>query len=199
MTNATVTGTALIMDPREPPHDMTNPHIHLHFPPAAICVRTDIDVHQLHPDLPLNTIPIDRTTSSPFVITSGNTTIKVTRTGIPILPAYAVTDYYMEGATVSPTQHHLIHPDPPPDGRWSIASLYVMLTRYKKWSNVTLLRSLWTTDQERRTLIDNIYRKIHHNANLLEQRAELQRLHALAESTITRYPDLYAQAQQYTT
>lgn len=120
MTNATVTGTAIIMDPREPQHDMTRPIIHLHFPPAAICVQTDIDVQQLHPDLPPNSIPIDRTTSSPFVITSADITIKATRTGIPILPAYAVTDYYMEGATVSPTQHYLIHPDPPPDGRCAL-------------------------------------------------------------------------------
>lgn len=80
-----------------------------------------------------------------------------------------------------------------------IASLYVMLTRYRIWSNVTLLRSLWSTDQERRTLIDNIYRKIHHNANLMEQRAELQRLGASAESTLARHPNLYDQAQQYTT
>lgn len=198
MTNATATGTTLIMDPREPPHNAAAPHIHLQYPPAAVCVQTDMNVPQLHVDLPPNTIPIDHVTSSPFTITSETVTVKVTRTGIPLLPAYAVTDYYMEGATVSPSQHYLIHPDPPPDSHWSIASLYVMMTRYRTWSSVTLLRSLWTSPEERHSLIHNIHRKIHGNANLLEQQAELQRLQTLAESTITRHHDLYTQAQQST-
>ena len=199
MTNATVMGEKLILDPREPQYDPTAEHVHLQFPPAAVCVKPSVSIQRIHNQLPNNTIPIDRITSTPFTITSADAKITITRSEIPITPAYAVTDYYIEGATISPTQRYLIHPDPPPDGHWNIASLYVMLTRYKSWDYVSLLKPLWSTDSqiERKQLIDTIYKKINNNKQLKEQRAELNRLALLATETIANHPTLYTDAQQY--
>jgi len=104
---------------------------------------------------------------------------------IPLGDAYAVTDFFAQGATFSDDECWISHLVPPPDNPISRASLLVTLTRYKRWSNFHHLGHLWPPGDA--TARDAIVTALH-SASLMQPQlvAELHRLQQLATATEAR-------------
>jgi hypothetical protein len=124
------------LDPREPSHHNESGSLSLHYPPAYILVclhRTKIETLQ---GLPPQVIPIKPLTKT-FSIQIAGESIAVTRTQLPITPAYAFTDYRSQGQTICPI---FVDIGRPPSGNLTPFNIYVALSRAKNRASIRLLR-----------------------------------------------------------
>jgi hypothetical protein len=102
---------------------------------------------------------------------------------MPILSAYAVTDYYAQGMSFPADEPWVLHLNPPPDGPIKRASILVMLSRFSVWSKVRLIQPLWKTKAERLQVIMRFAEAMELEDGL---HADLERLDALAAVTTAR-------------
>lgn len=86
--------------------------------------------------LPPHVIPISPITKT-FSITVGDTIKTVSRTQLPMTPAYAFTDYRAQGQTIVPV---IVDIGPPPTGGLTPFNIYVALSRAKGRDSTQLLR-----------------------------------------------------------
>ena len=164
----------IILDPREPPDDLTKPIRQLRYPPIAIIAKpSGPAMGRLYenPCIPEGCILVAPTTfGSKITIklptptlaqTHGQTITKVSfkRKGFPLSPAYCVTDYWAQGVSFK-DDCWICHLAPPPDGFFQRASLFVALTRYGKWSHVKTLTPLWPADADDATISAVVKRQV---------------------------------------
>ncbi len=214
--NTEAVGRGLVLDPNEPPDpNPTSPIRHLRFPPAALIVepqdvRFDDDINDTLPDdarLPRNTIALTPTYTDvgqlilprPIRLAQGQgevSTLNIKRYGLPVGSAYAVTDFFVEGANLR-SQWWALDLKPPPWGphatHVSGRSVYVCSSRFHEDDEVRLLRPLFDSnnEDERQHVIDQFTNAAVMNNDLI---AEHRRLEQLAAQTRRRYPDLFNEA-----
>lgn len=124
--------------------------------------------------------------------------IKVTRTGFDLSPAYAVTDYFIQGGTLPTHQVWFADFGIPPDNMIKKAMGYVTLTRYQGYDHLNTLEPLFKTDENgyissdalRKTpIFDKYLRCIRNSSPDLD--AQLALLTTLASQTHDRLKRLY--------
>ena len=64
------------------------------------------------------------------------------RLQLPYRPAVVITDFCAQGATFDSTRRVVVDLTRPPSGPFTFHSLYVTLSRFRRWSDVVLLRSI---------------------------------------------------------
>ena len=114
--------------------------IHLSAPPAYLLVRLDRTRASKLKDLPAGIVPIEPIKKSFRVtIKQGKShTRTISRTQLPLVAAYACTDYRAQGQTI---QSAYIDIATPPSGRLSLFNLYVALSRCPNRDDFRLLRN----------------------------------------------------------
>ncbi|KAG1807361.1 P-loop containing nucleoside triphosphate hydrolase protein [Suillus variegatus] len=132
----------------------------------AACALVDIPESALHvPDLDHGVVPIMPVTTS-FRFATGEKTISIRRTQLPIVPGWAFTDFKAQGSSLERVIVDLT-------SARSLQSIYVMLSRAPKLRNIAILR--WFSSK---TL----------NSNLQgDAREELKRLSIVARDTWQKY------------
>jgi hypothetical protein len=116
--------------------------------------------------------------------------ISVTRTTIPISPAYAVTDYFIQGETLPTHQMWFVDFDIPANGKMKNSTGYVVLTRYQSFDHVFPLNKLLGTEKDiTKTRIFKRYMSLMMGENI-DLDAEMVRLRALQVTTATRTRDI---------
>jgi ATP-dependent DNA helicase PIF1 len=137
----------------------------------AACALVNIPDSALQvPDLESGVVPILPVTNS-FRYSTGEKMVSIRRTQLPILPGWAFTDFKVQGSSLNRVIVDLT---------WarSLQSIYVMLSRAPKLSNIAILR--WFSSK---TL----------NSNLQgDARAELNQLDHVAKETRQRYLELHS-------
>lgn len=108
----------------------------LKYPPVYILVRLHRTKINCLTGLPSQVIPITPLTKTFNIQISGETTT-VSRSQLPIKPAYAFTDYRAEGQTIYPI---IIDIGRPPSGGISPFNIYVALSRAKGRDSIRLLQ-----------------------------------------------------------
>lgn len=116
------------------------------------------------------------------------------RWGPPLSGAYAVTDYFCQGASFKDACW-FVHLAPPP-GKFSRASVLVALTRFAAWSRIKSIAPLYDPDKPGDK--ENVVQRFINAARMEPSLArELQRLHVQAQRTARKYAqsvaDLLAQ------
>jgi hypothetical protein len=197
MRNNMCIGKRLVLDYREGPDDLTQAVRLLKYPPRGIYVRPEgVDVPTISDDPQLAgcVYVASHYTGAvkqqlPFTIPVGNkevSSISFKRWGLPLSGAYAVTDYFCQGASFK-TACWFVHLTPPP-GRMARASVLVALTRFPSWSSIKLIAPLYNPaipgDREQ---VVKRYMSAARMDPLLQR--ELQRLHTLADATTAKYSD----------
>ena len=110
----------------------------------------------------------------PQLIAGKKTThVNFRRVGFPLTNAYAVTDYWAEGATMPENQAWLLHLALPTDGHLQRSSFLVTLSRFRSADDVHLLCPMWASLEERRHVNERLHRALQMDADLA---AELDRL-----------------------
>jgi hypothetical protein len=92
--NNRCTGRQIVLDPREPADDLTQPFRLLHHPPLAIWVHpadTDFAAHLYESPAPPGCVPVMLDKKVQFAFEQVN----ITRSGIPLGDGYAATDFYI--------------------------------------------------------------------------------------------------------
>ncbi|KXZ41229.1 hypothetical protein GPECTOR_631g733 [Gonium pectorale] len=183
--NNTATGTGIILDPREPAIPAgTAVHV-LTYPPCAIIVKPD----GLSPGHTLPHLQPGEIVVAPSIVdftpSASRQPTAVTRYGSPLDAAYAVTDYYVQGASLR--GFWLVHFGRPPTGGYHRATLYVIATRFRSLNDLHLLTPLWNNAHEERQL-KLAFRKLAQRDPDLA--AEWERLTALAATTAAQYDAL---------
>lgn len=85
--------------------------------------------------LPDSVVPIYKCTKS-YTIYEGSKAIHISRTQFPLIPAYAITDYKSQGATL---QHCVVDLRKPPGTSKHFHALYVMLSRVQTLNGLYVL------------------------------------------------------------
>ncbi|KXZ41460.1 hypothetical protein GPECTOR_454g357 [Gonium pectorale] len=183
--NNTATGTGIILDPREPAIPAGAAVHVLTYPPCAIIVKPD----GLSPGHTLPHLQPGEIVVAPSIVdftpSAARQPAAVTRYGFPLDAAYAVTDYYVQGASLR--GFWLVHFGRPPTGGYHRASLYVIATRFRSLNDLHLLTPLWNNAHEERQL-KLAFRKLAQRDPDLA--AEWERLTALAATTAAQYDAL---------
>lgn len=125
---------AIILDEREPPCDGSR--VVLKYPPAYVLVKLDSSKAPKLDGLPEGVVPIVPIQKS-FYIKPGDRKVRVTRTQLPITPAYAFTDYRSQGQTI---EYVIIDIGWPPSGGLTGFNAYVALSRSSGRETIRLLR-----------------------------------------------------------
>lgn len=190
--NNTCVGLKLMLDPREPhvQADAPTPALRtLRYPPIGIVVkpRKALEHIAIHPPpIPHGCLVISqcKRTYPPEGLTRS---IQMERTGIPLYPAYAITDYCSQGQTYGDDRMHFTDWAVPETGSMKKESGYVTLTRYRSPDQMHALRPLVeeneTIDKSRATAR---YTALLQTRNL-DKEAEMRRLMQLAHDTKERY------------
>ena len=110
--------------------------IHLHYPPRFILVKLNRTKAPPLEGLPANVIPIVPVNKT-FTITNDGSHLTVTRTQLPLTPAYAFTDYRSQGQTIDPV---FVDIGRPPYGFLTPFNIYVALSRGTSQNHIRLLR-----------------------------------------------------------
>lgn len=195
--NSVCIGVSIVLDSREKDHDGEQPFRILKYLPLAIWVKPkDVNVGDVCGDLgPSGCIPIKKCSTGIVELklphAHGDTahSIKFTRWGIPLGDAYAVSDYYCEGASFK-DDCWIADMMPPADGPFVRASVFVILSRFKSLNNFRALRRLWPKgDDIAKQRIVGIYQKTAIMSTQL--RAELARLDELEIDTLKRHANLF--------
>ncbi|KXZ41459.1 hypothetical protein GPECTOR_454g356 [Gonium pectorale] len=183
--NNTATGTGIILDPREPAIPAGAAVHVLTYPPCAIIVKPD----GLSPGHTLPHLQPGEIVVAPSIVdftpSAARQPTAVTRYGFPLDAAYAVTDYYVQGASLH--GFWLVHFGRPPTGGYHRASLYVIATRFRSLNDLHLLTPLWNNAHEEQQL-KLAFRKLAQRDPDLA--AEWERLTALAATTAAQYDAL---------
>ncbi len=113
---------------REPPHKHDKDIIDLKYPPAYILVKLKKTRLKQLPGLEAGVIPIQPIVQKMRVnVSEGKSkTRTITRTQYPITPAYAFTDYCLQGQIILSVMVDLAKPS---SGRLSLFNMYVALYR----------------------------------------------------------------------
>ncbi|GLC69575.1 hypothetical protein PLESTF_000850400 [Pleodorina starrii] len=185
--NNVATGTGMVLDPREPSLAAAPWCTSYDTHPRAIIIRPD----GLDNSIRIGQLQAGEIVVAPITVQftphSAQNPQPIRRYGFPLEPAYAATDYYVQGATFR--GFWVAHLAKPPTGSYHRASLYVLPTRFTSLANFFLLTPLWPA----------------HDPEHHEEKKVKQRFHKLAG----RDPDLAAEwdrltvldrtAQQYDT
>jgi hypothetical protein len=127
----------IVLDEREDPLDVQTPIINLKYPPQLVLVKLlDGKAMKLH-GLPDGVLPITPISKSFTFQTSPKSRKNANRRQLPIVPAYALTDYRGQGQTVVPV---FIDIGRPPTGHLTAFNAYVALLRARGQHTVRLLR-----------------------------------------------------------
>ena len=110
--------------------------IHLHYPPRFILVKLNRTKAPTLEGLPPNVIPIVPVNKT-FTVTNHGSHLTVTRTQLPLTPAYAFTDYRSQGLTIDPV---FVDIGRPPYGYLTPFNIYVALSRGTSQKHIRLLR-----------------------------------------------------------
>lgn len=134
-TRGTIEG--LVLDPREE-HAIPNDegHIPLQYPPPVIYFKPDIPTQTIFEGVPRGIIPISPSTVGFNVEVEGRK-IKLERSQLAIVPAYAFTDYKSQGQTMECV---IVDISKPPTGSLSPFGAYVALSRSRGRSTIRILR-----------------------------------------------------------
>jgi hypothetical protein len=108
----------------------------LTYPPSYILVKLLRTKMNPLAGLPPQVIPISPITKT-FTISVGGNSLTVSRTQLPITPAYAFTDYRAQGQTIAPV---IVDIGRPPTGALTPFNIYVALSRAKGRDSIRLLR-----------------------------------------------------------
>jgi hypothetical protein len=119
------------------------------------------------------------------------TTIQVRRRNVPLSDAYAVTDFFIQGASFK-NDTWVIDLCPPPNGI-KRACLFVILTRYKSLDHIRLLRPLYTDAEQRRRVIQAFKKATKINDDLA---AEARIQASMARATQDRHTALFQHAER---
>jgi hypothetical protein len=161
----------IILDPREPPVDkraIEEKRTYLHYPPILVIVKLDFcELPQL-PGLPPCHVPLSPVNCK---FTMGSTpSTRITRRQLPLIPAYAFTDFKSQGQTI---EHVLVDIGKTTCFALSPFNAYVALSRSRGRETIRLLRDF----------DDKLF--IRHPSEDL--RIEDERIDALAKETSTHY------------
>jgi len=123
--------------------------------------------------------------------------MRLTRWGVPLADAYAVTDFYCQGMNFR-QQCWLAHLCPPTDGGGlKRASVFVVISRWGRWEDVRLIVPLWPEgDMAERARVIQAF--MHAACLEPELAAEMRRLKALAAQAKGVYQQQWATAVQAT-
>jgi PIF1-like helicase len=134
-TRGTVQG--FVLDPREE-HTLPDEkgHIHLRYPPPVIYFKPDIKTNIVFEGIPEGIIPISPSKSGFSVVIDGEK-VKVERSQLAVVPAYAFTDYKSQGQTM---EYVIVDISRPPTGSLSPFSVYVALSRSRGRKTIRILR-----------------------------------------------------------
>ena len=164
--NGICVGRGLMLDEREPPDSGNGPVWMLRYMPLAVYVQAkgrDLgNFSRGRAGVPPGCFPVCPTTistvprtatgsrapSPPTFTLSNGSKVKgffIKRTGFALCPAYALTDFCVQGATLT-NATWLLHLSPPTDGRLSRAAVLVCITRFPDADSVRLLCPLWAPD-----------------------------------------------------
>lgn len=134
---------------------------------VALCAYVHVPLSRISIDgLPPNVIPILPTTTKFTYNGPRGDSYSISRTQLPMIPAYAYTDYKSQGRSLSEAIVDL-------NGCTSLQSLYVMLSRVKTLDGLAILR--WFKPNK-------LYQRLPE-----EFRKEFERLHTLHLDTETWY------------
>lgn len=126
----------IVLDERERVEDNHSSKIRLQYPVRYILVKLHRTKAPQLEGLSENVIPISPISKS-FNINVASQRVTVTRTQLPITPAYAFTDYRGQGQTIDPVY---IDIGTPPYGHLTPFNLYVALSRGTCREHIRLLR-----------------------------------------------------------
>lgn len=126
----------IVLHPEEVGHEEGECVWKLSRPPLYILVRLLRTKIQQLPGLQPQVIPISPITKT-FNISVGGCSSVVSRTQLPITPAYAFTDYRAQGQTIAPV---IVDIARPPTGGITPFNVYVALSRAKGQNSIRLLR-----------------------------------------------------------
>ena len=201
--NGMCVGRGLVLDPREPPDSGEGSVRMLRYMPLAIFVQPSSKgnrgLRRGMPGIPDNCIPVQPITicTTPkvkrgapfpgpptFTLSNGS---KVTgfyfkRTGSALSPAYALTDFCVQGASLG-NATWLLHLTPPSDGKLSRAAVLVSITRFCDADAVKLLCPLWPEDATEEEIAVVVKKFMAASAVKRELVDEMLRLKAAAEQT----------------
>jgi adenylate kinase len=195
--NALAQGVAIYLDAHEPPNQATahDPVRILQYPPAAIVVkpRGAIEHLQIHEaPVPPGCLIFTKQTETFTLAGVRAGTIDIKRTGIPISPAYAISDYCAQGQTYGRNKMYFTDFEIPQNGSLKRESGYVTLTRHRQMEQVNALTPLIPQGKQPKdapcfgTYLDKL-----RQPNPAKE-AELRRLEQLRQSTEQRHAPLFA-------
>jgi hypothetical protein len=121
---------------------------------------------------------------------TGTITKRVKRINVPLGDAYALTDFGVQGFSFG-NRCFVVDLTVPPRGI-KRATLFVLLTRYKDFASVRLLRPLFTTEAGLEEVVDKFMAASELSVDLT---AELRLLQRAADETRQRYAADFAYAQ----
>lgn len=211
--NRLVRAVGIILDPREEDDDLEAPVWRLKYMPTAVFVKpvgggapTSLldGAKFVHDDLDgaFPVLPRDSSPADVFVPCSlnGKKILRLKRRNVPLGDAYAVTDFFVQGASFG--SECWIIDLVPPRGGLKRAALYVLLSRYRSMDDVRLLRPLYYT-------VDKDGRKEHYGRKVVirafnraarcdpDLTAEWKLLReAAAKSRNNRHSALFAKAER---
>ncbi|EFJ39704.1 hypothetical protein VOLCADRAFT_108524 [Volvox carteri f. nagariensis] len=192
--NNEVEACGLLTDEREPPDDGTGPYRRLQYLPTAILVRP---IHGHKPTTILQgshdlashgaTFALrPRASKEPATVlmpatNTGTAPKAIKRINFGLGDWFVVTDHWVQGRTFR--ECWVVDLSVPPKGI-KRATLFVLLTRFKSLDDIHLLRPLYTTPTERRSVVTAFQRATRLTDDLA---AELRLLDATAADTHRRY------------
>ncbi|EFJ39201.1 hypothetical protein VOLCADRAFT_101252, partial [Volvox carteri f. nagariensis] len=201
--NNEVEACGLLTDEQEPPDDGTGPYRRLQYLPAAILV------HPIHGHKPTTILQGShdlashgatfalrpRASKEPATVlmpatNTGTAPKAIKRINFGLGDWFVVTDHWVQGRTFR--ECWVVDLSVPPKGI-KRATLFVLLTRFKSLDDIHLLRPLYTTPTERRSVVTAFQRATRLTDDLA---AELRLLDATAADTRRRYRNEFRWAEQ---
>ena len=130
----------IVLDEREPAHVANACEIYLEFQPAYVLVRLEGERSQkIHlSGLEVGVVPITPRSSS-FKAVLGDQMPSITRTQLPLTPAYAFTDYRGQGQSLRPV---LVDAHKTTNGKLSAFNVYVACSRAVSQDMIRFVRDV---------------------------------------------------------
>lgn len=114
--------------------------------------------------------------------------VKIRRDGFKLMPAVAATDFFAQGQTFRGSAV-IIDMRIPPDGKVSLSSIYVMLSRATTLDDIYLLHPLWIDGDEeaKKKFLESAKSKFKFDLDAIAAEKHLRERH---ESTVASYKDV---------
>ena len=201
--NSLVRAVGLITDPREPPDNGTGPHRRLHFMPLAVFVKPvnvaipaniagEVYCNEFPGAFPVVPVAEYGHIRVPDAA-RGHKSLAVARTNMPLGDAYAVTDFFVQGYSfknecwlldLAIVNNSILR-----------SCLFVLLSLYRTWDDVKLLRPLHRTAHEKALVLAAFCRAARMDPDLAAE----HQLHTEAfERTKLAYPSAFTLAASLT-